>query len=136
MSRPSLQEMQAALSGEQSVRLAVLFGSTATGDNQPHSDIDILVDLHPTTFLQLAAIQQRLTDTLGKQVHLVRVSDANALLLADVFTEGKVLINHGNTWENLLRERSEVFQRATEEEEEIFRKARTTIHKAKENRLK
>lgn len=58
-----------ARSGATNVRV---FGSVATGDAGPTSDVDILVDLNPgTSPAEIFAISARLQDALGVRVDVL-----------------------------------------------------------------
>jgi predicted nucleotidyltransferase len=53
-----------------------LFGSTARANASPSSDVDLMVDLRPEweqhfSLIDLATVQQHLTDALGVPVDLV-----------------------------------------------------------------
>lgn len=49
-----------------------LFGSVARGDDGPHSDIDLLVDVERgTTLFGLSRLKHHLEDLLGRNVDLV-----------------------------------------------------------------
>jgi predicted nucleotidyltransferase len=107
----ALQELVADLRGalrtEHGVRLAVLYGSLARGDEDTGSDLDLLVSLadnRPSAGLELAV---RLRSVAGRRIdiaHLERV-EANAPLLLDrVLDEGRVLVDRDGRW-HLLRER-------------------------------
>jgi predicted nucleotidyltransferase len=49
-----------------------IFGSVARGQAQPSSDVDVLVDMEPgRTLLDLIALEQELSDTLGRRVDVV-----------------------------------------------------------------
>ncbi len=56
------------------VRNLALFGSAASGDNRPGSDIDLLVEFEPGVevgFLTLARLQRELSALLGCRVDVV-----------------------------------------------------------------
>jgi predicted nucleotidyltransferase len=115
-----LHGLRRVLRTEPSVRLAVLFGSTATGEDGPESDIDVLVDLESGDILQLLRLQRRLQSGLdGRAVHLVLLSDAERApaLLADVLREGRVIVDRGGPWQGLNRRRKEIFKAADAEDE-------------------
>lgn len=59
---------------EYHVRELALFGSARTQRFQPDSDIDLLVEFAPDAeigFLELAALQRRLSVVLGRRIDLV-----------------------------------------------------------------
>lgn len=55
-------------------RLGV-FGSTAQGNNEPESDVDIVVELARPDLLILVGIKQELEDILDRPVDVVRYRD-------------------------------------------------------------
>jgi predicted nucleotidyltransferase len=95
-----LQSLRAALRTEPNVRLAVLFGSTATGREHRGSDVDVLVDLDDPAVGRLADIAGRLTGRVGREVQLVRLSDAQQtpVLMLATLRDGRVLIDRDERW--------------------------------------
>jgi predicted nucleotidyltransferase len=95
-----LHMLRAALRTEPNVRLAVLFGSTAKGDDCQDSDIDVLVVLDDPSVGRLVALTERLSGRLGREVQLLRLADAeNApVLMVDVIEQGRVLIDREDRW--------------------------------------
>lgn len=95
-----LRSLRAALRTEPNVRLAVLFGSTATGAEHAGSDIDVLVDLNDPAVGRLADIAGRLTRRAGREVQLVRLSDAQRapVLMLAILRDGRVLIDREGRW--------------------------------------
>jgi predicted nucleotidyltransferase len=95
-----LQSLRAALRTEPNVRLAVLFGSTATGTERGGSDIDVLVDLDDPAVSRLADIAGRLTGRVGREVQLVRLPDAQRtpVLMLTILRDGRVLIDRDERW--------------------------------------
>jgi predicted nucleotidyltransferase len=100
---PLLRSLRAALRTEPNVRLAVLFGSVATGRDSASSDIDLLVVLRDPAANAVAALAQRLNDRTSRDVQLVRLAEAerSAILMADVLAQGRVLIDRDGTWPGL-----------------------------------
>jgi predicted nucleotidyltransferase len=98
-----LSALRGALRTEQRVRLAVLYGSMARGDEDETSDLDLLVSLaddaaaSPSTY-PLAA---RLGAACGRHVDIARLERVEAkapLLLERVLEEGRVLIDRDEQW--------------------------------------
>jgi len=98
-----LSALRAALRTEQNVRLAVLFGSAATGADTPTSDVDLLVDLRDPDFERVVDLSSKLTPIIGRPVDVVRLLDAEAdpSLLADLVDQGRVLVDRENRWAHL-----------------------------------
>lgn len=60
---------------------AALFGSAARGEATEDSDIDILVDLpRGKSLFDLAGLQLKLTETLGREVDVITYNSINPLL--------------------------------------------------------
>lgn len=100
---PLLSGLRAALRTEPNVRLAVLFGSNATGEDEGSSDVDLLVVLRDPDVGRMAELAGRLSPAVGRDVQLVRLSgaeDAPALML-DVLQQGRVLVDREHRWPGL-----------------------------------
>ncbi len=95
-----LRALRAALRTEPNVRLAVLFGSTATGSDHERSDVDVLVVLHDSGVGRLAELEERLSRRLGREMQLVRLSEAQStpVLMVDVIDHGRVLVDRDDIW--------------------------------------
>lgn len=111
----SLSKLRAALRTEPNVRLAVLFGSTARGDDRPDSDIDVLVSLAHDRPAAVSALSARLEQRLGVPVdvaRLNRVEVAEPLLLLSAVEEGRVLIDRDDLWPRVQERRAAIARRA------------------------
>ena len=115
-----LRSLRAALRTEPNVRLAVLFGSTATGDDGDSSDVDVLVSLREDDVRRLAALSERVSRALAREVQFVRLSDAEVspALMLDVLEQGRVLVDRGEEWAKLKR-REPRLRRAARREERL-----------------
>jgi predicted nucleotidyltransferase len=100
---PLLRVLRGALRTEPNVRLAVLFGSFAVGQESDGSDLDLFVALRNSGAAAVAALSQRLSDRVGRDVQLVRLEDAqrSAGLMVDVLGHGRVLIDRDRRWPEL-----------------------------------
>lgn len=98
-----LRTLRAALRTEPNVRLAVLFGSTATGSDHQRSDVNVLVILHDPGVGRLAALAERLSRRIGREVQLVRLSEARSspVLMVNVIDHGRVLVDREELWPDL-----------------------------------
>jgi predicted nucleotidyltransferase len=77
---------------DQPVLRAYLFGSFARGDNNPESDLDILVELEPGTGLfKFISIQQQLQISLNKQIDLVSATGLSPKIKPYIDSE-KILV--------------------------------------------
>jgi predicted nucleotidyltransferase len=100
-------DLRRALRTEHGVRLAVLYGSLARGDEDAGSDVDLLISLaddRPSAGLELAIRLQPVTGRPVDVAHLERVEADAPLLLDRVLDEGRVLVDRDGQW-RLLRER-------------------------------
>lgn len=110
-----LVELRGALRTEQGVRLAVLFGSTARGDDDSSSDIDLLVDFsgkNPMGRLRLAI---RLQEKLGRKVDVAVLSRAehrDPFFLLQTIDEGRVIVDRDGRWPGLCSRRPAIYKRA------------------------
>lgn len=100
---PLLRGLRATLRTEPSVRLAVLFGSLATGSGNERSDADLLVRLTDPAARQVAELTGRLESRIGREVQLVRIEDAKRVpaLMRDALEQGRVLIDREHEWSDL-----------------------------------
>jgi predicted nucleotidyltransferase len=100
-----LRALRASLRTEPNVRLAVLFGSTAIGNDGERSDVDVLVVLHDPDVSRLAELAERLSRRIGREMQLVRLSEAQTspVLMSDVIDRGRVLVDRDGLWSGLKR---------------------------------
>jgi predicted nucleotidyltransferase len=133
-----LSKLMAALRTERDVRLAVLFGSTATGEDTPASDVDLLIFHRRPDWTTQAGLRMRLRRALDTPVDVVMLEQAEAQpsLLADVLREGRVLIDRDDLWSALQRRRDEIVAAGAREDELIMSRARATLAAARERLAK
>ena len=124
-----LTRLRAALRTERNVRLAVLFGSAATGDDREDSDIDLVVSLRADGPGELAALRRRLQDTFDRDVQLVPLGEAARFpsLLVDVLEDGRVLIDRDDRWASMCESRELAIKRARREEAALRRRAAAAV---------
>jgi predicted nucleotidyltransferase len=112
---PLLSELRGALRTVYDVRLAVLYGSLARGDEDEGSDLDLLVALaddQVSAGIELAARLQRVSGRRADIAHLVRVEAQAPLLLDRVLDEGRVVIDRDGQWDELCERRHAIRARA------------------------
>jgi predicted nucleotidyltransferase len=128
-----LHALRRALRTEKSVRLAVLFGSTATGEDRPESDVDLLIEHSTGDLEQVVELRRRLEKHVGRPIHLVLLDDAreSPTLLADILDEGRVIVDRGGIWRRLVRRRRAVLRDAAAEEDAVRTAARQAISAAR-----
>ncbi len=112
---PLLSELRGTLLPEHDIRLAVLYGSLARGDEDAGSDLDLLVSLADDRFsagFELAVRLKRVSSRPVDIAHLARVEAQAPLLLDRVLDEGRVLIDRDGQWGQLCERRSAIRARA------------------------
>jgi predicted nucleotidyltransferase len=129
-----LSKLLSTLRTERDVRLAVLFGSTATGEDTPASDVDLLVVHRRPGWQTQAGLRIRLRRALGVPVDVVLLEQAEVQpsLLADVLREGRVLIDRDDLWGALLLRRADILAAGAREDELTMARARATLAAARE----
>jgi predicted nucleotidyltransferase len=132
--RALLGKLMATLRTERDVRLAVLFGSTATGEDTTVSDVDLLIVHRRSGGMVQAGLCVRLRRALGTPVDVVMLEQAEAQpsLLADVMREGRVLVDRDDLWGVLQERRDKILAAGAREDEQIMIGARATFAAARE----
>lgn len=120
-----LAALRGVLRTEQNVRFALLFGSTARGDDTASSDIDLLVAMRDSSVLRIAALGEKLEALLGRRVDIVTIEEAeeNTQLLAQAVSEGRVLVDREDRWASLQNEAEFLHRSAREEAGRARRRA-------------
>lgn len=114
------------------MRLAALFGSTSTGEDTEDSDVDLLVAYRRESGLAFSALRQRLSHALGRRMHLVSLdAKLSANLLADILSEGRVVIDRDGLWPGLRDEHAHILKLAAQEDIETLSHAYATVEAAK-----
>jgi predicted nucleotidyltransferase len=127
---PGLAELRRALRTEPNVRLAVLYGSIARGDDTATSDVDLLVSLgkdHADAAVKLAIRLERMVDRHVDVARLNRIQDTAPLLLLQVVDEGVVVVDRDSEWSVLRARRDEIEQSARCAQEARRRRARASV---------
>ncbi len=127
---PVVSGLLAALRTEPNVELAVLFGSVARdAEAADGSDIDILVEPRRQFPGALDALHTRIADALGSDVELVpmRSAERDPHLLAEILRDGRPLVDRGDLWPALQKERISTQARARQEGKTLQAEARAAI---------
>jgi predicted nucleotidyltransferase len=126
---PILEGIQSVLRTQPNVRMAVLFGSMARGEERAESDLDLLVSLADDRAVRRADIAALLRDALGRSVQVVSLRDASGspALLADVLRDGRVLVDRDGEWQGLKSEEQRIRRRADREELDLNERAWETL---------
>lgn len=113
---PLFDRLLAALRTAPNVRLAVVFGSVARGDEKADSDLDVLVELRGDGSGARAELREQLETEAGRRVQLVGLDEAerSPLLLADVLRDGRVLVDRDGRWRELKRRERAIERQAVE----------------------
>jgi predicted nucleotidyltransferase len=129
-SEPLLSALRCALRTEPNVRLAVIYGSIARGDDAPDSDVDLLVSLkedRPNAAVKLAVRLERAVGREFDVARLNRVQETAPLLLLRAIDEGRALLDRDGEWVELKAHRSEIARRARHAHEARRRRARASV---------
>jgi excisionase family DNA binding protein len=103
------------------VRMAVLFGSVARGEENDTSDIDLFVCFAEPGLHGRARLLERLEAATERQVQVVSMEDANSLLLAEVLRDGRVLVDRDGDWVSLASRTPQVLADAEKARDELER---------------
>jgi predicted nucleotidyltransferase len=125
-----LSTLRRALRTEPNVRLAVLYGSAARGNQTPESDLDLLVSLaedRPDAAVKLAVRVERATGQPVDVARINRVQSTAPLLLLQAIDEGRVLLDRDGEWAGLTAHREELARRAQRAHEARRRRARASM---------
>ena len=89
-SQPDLQSiLRQALAGYGNVRLAILFGSQATGHTKTHSDIDLAVQMSaPLSAEQKIELIEKLAQATGLPIDLIDLNNTGEPLLGQILKHG------------------------------------------------
>lgn len=127
---PLLSTLRRALRTEPNVRLAVLYGSVARGEDTDVSDVDLLVSLaedRPDAAVKLAV---RLERALGRKVdvaRLNRIERTAPLLLLQALQEGRVVLDRDTQWPQIVVRRNQISRRAARAHDARLARARTSV---------
>ena len=110
---PLLADLRDALRTEHNVRFAALFGSAARGEDGPGSDVDLVVEMREGGLDRLIGLGLKLEEALVRPVDLVALEEAEGKpeLLAEVVTEGRVVVDREHRWP-ALRARQPALRRS------------------------
>lgn len=130
---PTVARLREELRKEPSVRLAVLFGSSARGHEHRRSDIDLLVELDTPSRDRLAGLEERLSSAAGREVQLVSARDAQASpgLLADALRDGRVVVDRDGLWAHLKRRESSIRRAAELRDQKLLERALRPLETAR-----
>jgi len=123
-----LAALSTTLDAEPGVALAVLYGSTARGDDHPDSDIDILIQSREPQpdLIHLAGL---LREHTGRPVQFVdtRSAAVSPALLSNMFLDGRVLRDDEKQWARWRAERDHVDELADKQTRQLLDREREAI---------
>ncbi len=122
---PLLADLRQALRTEHNVRLALMFGSTARGEDGPQSDVDVLVEMRDPSLRRVADLGMKLEALLGRHVDVVTREEAETSphLLAEAAVDGRVLVDRDGSWPELRDEADTLARRARRRDRRRTREA-------------
>ena len=103
---PMISALLEGLRTEPGVRSAALYGSLARGTATPAwSDVDLLVTLGRDTAQAAFELERRLARSVGREVHVVRVSEAehDPQFLLNAVEHARPLVDRAGEWPGLRR---------------------------------
>jgi predicted nucleotidyltransferase len=111
---PLIAELRAALRTEPGVRIAVLAGSMARGDDHEGSDIDLVVELAEGDPLDRLRLGMKLSEKLGHEIDVADMKQVrnDPLSLLQVLDEGRVIVDRDEVWQEMRNTRPAVRKRA------------------------
>jgi len=98
------QALQAVLAKQEGVKLAILFGSLASGTARAESDLDVAVDAgHPLDAAEKMQLIGDLAAATGRPIDLVDLQFVGEPLLGQILRYGKRLIGNDTSYGDLIR---------------------------------
>jgi predicted nucleotidyltransferase len=98
------QSLLAAIRSQPAIRLAVLFGSLATGSARADSDLDLAVDAGRTlTADEKMALISELAAATGRPVDLIDIRAIGEPLLGQILRHGKRILGSDTEYAGLIR---------------------------------
>jgi predicted nucleotidyltransferase len=103
--QPNLtQAILAAIDTQPGIRLAILFGSLAVGQERADSDLDLAVDFgHRLTTGEKLSLMNELAKRTGRPVDLVDLYVVGEPLLGQILRHGKRLLGRETCYADLIR---------------------------------
>jgi predicted nucleotidyltransferase len=103
------------------------------GEERADSDVDLLVVHRRGDPFVVGGLALRLGRAVDRPVHVVQLQDADQSpsLLADVVTEGRVLVDRDGLWDALVAGEDELLAAAEREEAEALARAHKAADEAR-----
>jgi len=119
-----LSRLVSLLRTHRNVRLAVVYGSVARGDDRPESDLDLLVSFAREEAQTAASLAVALGEEIGRRVQVVSLATVrrSPLLLLDIPREGRVLVDRDEEWRALAQGEWQIRRKAAAAEAMLDRR--------------
>jgi predicted nucleotidyltransferase len=110
---PLIAKLREVLRTEHNVRFAILFGSTARGDDTEDSDVDVIADLRDSSLDPVLDLSLKLEDAVDRSVDVVRLEDTedDPTFLAMALEDARVLVDRDEVWPRLKAEEASLRRR-------------------------
>ena len=96
--------IQAILAQHPEIRLAILFGSLATGRGHHDSDVDLAIDAgQPLEIKAKIALMAQLAECTGRPVDLIDLQTVGEPLLGQILKHGKRLLGEDGLYAELIK---------------------------------
>ena len=96
--------IQATLAPHPEVRLAILFGSLATGHEHHDSDVDLAIDAgQPLEIKAKMSLMAQLAECTGRPVDLIDLQTVGEPLLGQILKHGKRLLGEDGLYAELIK---------------------------------
>lgn len=96
--------IQATLTPHPEVRLAILFGSLATGQGRYDSDVDLAIDAgQPLALEAKMALMAELAERTGRPVDLIDLRTIGEPLLGQILKHGKRILGEDGLYAELIK---------------------------------
>jgi predicted nucleotidyltransferase len=125
----NLAVLRDRLASEFDVRLAVLYGSRARGDERPDSDVDLLVVIKGDSVWRRMELERILEAELGLPVQIVALDSIHKapIFLADAIEDGRVLLDREGSWPEILADYPSIAQAADVADAALRKRAQAAI---------
>ncbi|MDP2785736.1 MAG: nucleotidyltransferase domain-containing protein [Sulfurimicrobium sp.] len=96
--------IQATLAQHPEIRLAILFGSLATGDGHHESDVDLAIDAGlPLEMQAKMSLMAEIAESTGRPVDLIDLRTIGEPLLGQILKHGKRLLGENAAYAELIK---------------------------------
>ncbi|HBA67484.1 MAG TPA: DNA polymerase III subunit beta [Methylococcaceae bacterium] len=104
MANESDKAIREVLASVKGIRLAIVFGSLATGRQRTDSDLDIAVAMQqgPLSASQKIVIIQALAEVIGRPIDLVDLATVSEPLLGQIVRYGRRILGNDTEFGNLI----------------------------------